>query len=97
MSVCHHCLIDKEEFQNIEKDLKTLAENAIEDQKVITELQTELENARKANMVSKGTIVSIEPFLEDKMDWDLWIERLELFFVANGIEESFKVSTFLTL
>ncbi len=41
--------------------------------------------------------VSIENFDEAVSDWSTYFERVELYFLANGVEDGRKVSTLATL
>ena len=42
-------------------------------------------------------IGTIEPFDPDSNNWEAYVERIDQFFIANGIENDKKVSTFLTI
>jgi poly(3-hydroxybutyrate) depolymerase len=46
-------------------------------------------------MAAHGTIGTIGPFHAGSEDWKAYAERLELFFVANGIEDADKRRTTL--
>ncbi|XP_014206406.1 uncharacterized protein K02A2.6-like [Copidosoma floridanum] len=93
MSKCESCSLDKAEYKQLVRDSKISTENAIKDYKQIQELKKKL----KEEMAAKGPVGSIEPYFEDATEWNVWIERLELYFAANRVDDSLKVLTFLTL
>ena len=78
----------------IEEDRKRLEEEAkrVDSAKALLDMQS---GARTTTVV-KGTIGSVSEFCLDD-NWQLWYERLQMYFVANEVGKSRIPAVFLTL
>lgn len=89
---------DRTELQEVKRQLIAQRQQiAIESQRINAEKQRLAENQnRKMAQATKSYLGTVEPY-QDSDEWTSWVERLELYFDANDIEDAKKrVSILLT-
>ena len=84
------------QLENFKATLEARKEKAKKNDAVQALANLESSRAAKSQTIVKGVIGNVCEFSLDE-DWDLWYSRLQMYFVANDVEQDKMPPVFLTL